>query len=223
MSQDVEGNSQRPVLEYGTAGLDRCPDWNGVAESRIDLGAGPSALHRDFANRQLAVSYYAKSMARRHSLETIGVNCAHCGAYGVEFAAKAECLAQTPRPWFYPGWMSNYRATFVVHHAICRPCFRHWRVRVRKFLLGVIAVMASILILSIAIAVTNGARAGSIIGVLVFLITLMLIASGFVFQQLWNEWPKYVKLQLPASVQHTGEVRLLRRPDLPMRVIPEGK
>lgn len=123
--------SQPLQIDYATPDADGLPAYHPEAEAVIDFGGGPTKLKRFFHNRNLASRYFAKSMSRRHGIDTIGPNCVRC-LEPAEFVAAVQWKAKAQPPLLVPVLRAEEGVIYPTVHPLCAACLTPWAKTCRR-------------------------------------------------------------------------------------------
>lgn len=115
------------ILGYATPGVEQVADVLPVAERLIGQGHPPSAIRECFSTAREAVRYFAQSMSRRYSTESLGEACASCGAVRPTCVIRASWIAVIPpRTLEVRASSGSVNEKFHTFHALCPECFVEW-------------------------------------------------------------------------------------------------
>lgn len=226
---DELDQSPKPVIEYGTYAYkdQNIPSWNAEAEKLIDESCAPEALLPHFASPDIAVGYYAQSLARRNSLADCGDQCILCRAPTDQLAAEVEwrmVLVVSRTEMIVRGRLwPTVGANFSTFHPICRSCYRRWRDRVRvavmSFIGVALTVALAILLAGAGYSLTKArssfdfmAASVQMLIAIVFPIGVVALTIGVFYEKvIHSAMPRPLRKSIHWAAKHTGELKLIRR------------
>jgi hypothetical protein len=187
---------EQSILDYASAVADSLPECVPAAEAMIDKGAGPIDIVPHFDVAAHAVPYYARSLERRFSIESVPERCLLCGECAGAIMYVGYIIDIRP-PAHLPT-LKTQPASFMTHHRICESCGRGVR-RTEAWFSAVETGSVWGFLLALYAAISGSSRAEAAEDVSTVRIVMLVLASVFVLLHFASRYLR--RRQRPAALR----------------------